>query len=67
MAGMFAWRLLDRSGRDVGASPAFRDQAAAEAWVSASWEDLRDRGVEAVELFDDTTGERGYRMSLDEP
>jgi len=58
------WRYLDAAGGEVGESPAFPDRAGAEAWIGASWVDLRDRGVDAVELVDDEGDEPVYRMSL---
>ena len=64
---MFAWRYLDGSGEEVGASADFDDAEAAEAWLSEAWQDLRDRGVEEVELIDRGRGERLYRMGLAEP
>lgn len=63
---MFVWRYLDARGTEAGASEAFEDEAAAEAWLSGSWEGLLDRGVEAVELVDAdaTSDEVRYRMEL---
>lgn len=61
---MFTWRYLDREGSETGASEAFDDREAAEAWLGESWSDLLSRGVEEVALTD---GERTlYRMGLRE-
>jgi hypothetical protein len=61
---VLVWRFLDGSGADTGSSPAFADQAQAEAWLGASWEELRERGVQVVELLDEGGDEPRYRMSL---
>lgn len=37
---------------DQDGSPTFDDQAAAEAWLSANWQDLADAGVDEVTLLD---------------
>jgi hypothetical protein len=64
MGFVLTWRFLDGSGAGAGSSPAFPDQVQAEAWLAESWQDLRDRGVEHVELVDAAGGEPRYRMSL---
>lgn len=47
-------------------SPTFADQGEAEAWLSATWQDLVDRGVDEVTLRCD--GEVVYGpMSLHPP
>ncbi|MDT7700365.1 MAG: hypothetical protein QOJ30_2690 [Pseudonocardiales bacterium] len=66
----FRWRYLDASGAET-APPAdapeeFDDQAEAEAWFGDTWEDLREAGIDAVDLLDDS-GEKVYGpMSLQE-
>ncbi len=51
---------------DTDGSPAFADQQAAEAWLSAHWPDLADAGVDEVTLLCD--GEVVYGpMSLHPP
>lgn len=63
----FRWRYLRSSGETVdGPGEEFGDQQEAEAWFGAEWEDLRERGIDAVELLDDA-GARVYGpMSLHE-
>ena len=62
----FNWTYLDRSGAEVGSSEAFGDRQAAEDWMGSSWQELLDRGVEAVALVDLERGRRLYRMGLRE-
>lgn len=62
---MFSWRYADGSGNDLGDSHRFADQAAAEAWMAEAWEDLRERGVEAVSLIEVETDRQVYRMGLE--
>ncbi|TWP48894.1 hypothetical protein FKR81_26750 [Lentzea tibetensis] len=48
----FRWRYQDAQGREVvGPEVAFADQAEAEEWFSATWQDLLDSGVEQVTLL----------------
>ena len=61
---MFAWTYLDRSGEEVGRSPAFEESEQAEEWIGASWPDLLEQGIEAVILRDDDLGRDVYRMGL---
>jgi hypothetical protein len=61
---MFAWTFLDRSGEEVGRSPAFEEAELAEEWIGSSWPDLLERGVEAVILRDEDLGRDLYRMAL---
>jgi hypothetical protein len=63
---MFRWRYLSDAEEDLGRSEGFPEQEEAEAWMGEAWQDLRDRGVEAVELWDDDRGDRVYRMGLEE-
>ena len=63
---MYAWRYLDGSGNELGTSEGFAAKEEAEAWMGEDWSELRDRGVEAVELIDQERGERLYRMALSE-
>ena len=63
---MFAWLFLDSYAGELGTSEQFPDREAAEAWMGEAWADLRDRGVEQVELVDRSSGLSVYRMSLAE-
>jgi hypothetical protein len=64
---MMAWRFFGAAGGEVGASERFADRDAAEAWVGTAWPELRERGVEEVELFDPDSGVAVYRMGLAGP
>jgi hypothetical protein len=64
---VFVWTYYDRTGRHVGRSPEFVDRAEAEAWLTRSWEDMHDGGVEEVELLDQDSAAAVYRMGLGEP
>jgi hypothetical protein len=44
----------------------FDDQAAAEAWFGDTWEDLREAGVDAVDLLDGSGAKVYGPMSLQE-
>jgi hypothetical protein len=49
----FRWRYLDGSGSPVdGPDEEFDDQAEAETWFSDEWPQLRERGIDAVDLLD---------------
>jgi hypothetical protein len=49
----YRWRYLGSTGEQTdGPDEEFADQAEAEAWFGSEWEDLRERGVDAVELID---------------
>lgn len=61
---MFVWRYFTGTGATGVTSEPFVDRVAAEAWLTANWEDLSERGIGEVELTDGTTGEVVYRMSL---
>ena len=61
---MFAWTYLDASGEELGASHGFADAESAEEWMSASWQDLVEQGIQEVALHDHTRGRRVYRMGL---
>jgi len=63
---MFSWRYLDGEGQELGVSGSFDDRGEAESWLGGSWADLRDQGVDGVELFDRSRGHSLFRMSLDE-
>ena len=63
---MLVWRFLNASGEDVGRSRAFVERESAEAWMGENWEDLVQRGVEAVVLADEEDGDALYRMALGE-
>jgi hypothetical protein len=61
---MFTWRYLDDTGRELGVSRAFADREDAEVWLGGSWADLRERGIEGVELLDQSRGGPVFRMAL---
>jgi hypothetical protein len=48
LPGVEYWWRYDAGPRR---SAGFADRAAAEEWLSASWEQLRDQGVDAVTLL----------------
>ena len=50
---MIRWRYLDATGAQAGASDEFHDSDEAESWLTASWAELRERGIQSVELIDD--------------
>lgn len=56
------WTYLDGAGAQVGASDAFADRAAAEAWLTDTWPELLGSGVLEVALVVD--GAEAYRMLL---
>jgi len=59
----YSWIHLDGEERGMGRSGPFRDREEAEAWLTASWEELAGSGVAAVSLVDEG-GAEVYRMSL---
>jgi len=61
---MFDWTYLDAGGLELGRSERFEDPEAAEAWLSVSWRDLAEMGVEEVALVDRTRERHVYRMGL---
>ncbi len=61
---MFGWTYLDQAGEEVGSSPRFADEEAAEEWIGSSWPDLLENGVEEVVLQDHGRGRKLYRMGL---
>ena len=63
---MLEWRYLDGAGRELGISERFGERVAAEDWMGESWSDLRERGIEVVELIDTEDGSMVYRMPLSE-
>jgi hypothetical protein len=63
---MIRWRYLDATGAKTGASDEFHDSDEAESWLTASWAELRERGIQSVELVDDNDGSVLYRMELTE-
>ena len=49
----FRWRYLDAAGTPVdGPDEEFDDQAEAESWFSDEWPQLREQGIDAVDLLD---------------
>jgi hypothetical protein len=61
---MFDWAYLDGAGTELGRSQRFEDPDAAEEWLSESWRDLSEMGIEEVALFDHTRDRHVYRMGL---
>jgi len=62
---MFCWQTTPKTDDDFGQAGGFADQAEAEAWLTATYEELSAAGVDAVSLYDD--GQLVYGpMSLDE-
>ena len=61
---MFAWRYLDDTGQELGLSRAFAEREDAETWLGGSWADLRERGIDGVELLDHGRGVPVFRMAL---
>jgi hypothetical protein len=61
---MFDWAYLDANGAELGRSERFDDPDAAEEWLSVSWRDLAEMGVEEVALFDRARDRHVYRMGL---
>ena len=60
---MFTWRYLDESGHELGVSRVFSAREDAETWLGGSWADLRERGIDGVELLD-RGGGSVFRMAL---
>jgi hypothetical protein len=49
----FRWRYLDAAGATTdGPDEVFDDQQQAEAWFGDVWPQLRDAGIDAVDLLD---------------
>lgn len=63
-AVVFDWAYLDAHGNELGRSPRFPDAGSAEEWLSTSWADLLEMGVEEVRLHDHEAGRSLYRMGL---
>jgi len=63
-AVVFDWAYVDAHGDEVGRSPLFPDASSAEEWLSTSWADLLEMGVEEVRLHDHEAGRNVYRMGL---
>ena len=61
---MFTWRYLDESGQELGVSRVFSAREEAETWLGGSWSDLRERGIDGVELMDQRQGGPVFRMAL---
>ena len=52
----YRWRCQNTAGQDVPADqPHFDTQSDAEEWLSATWSDLRDNGVDQVTLMNGET------------
>jgi hypothetical protein len=60
---MFTWRYLDEAGQELGVSRVFSAREDAETWLGGSWSDLRERGIDGVELLDQGGGPV-FRMAL---
>jgi hypothetical protein len=61
---LLSWTFRDASGAVTGSSPDFADQDAAESWLSASWPELLERGIDEVALVERGSDHELYRMSL---
>ena len=48
----WTWQLEDASGESVGTSESFDSRSDAESWVGETFEDLLERGIDQVRLFD---------------
>lgn len=48
----YRWQSHPDPGLPDELSPAFDDQAAAEAWLAEHYDDLRDEGVASVSLVE---------------
>ena len=48
----------------MGRSPAFEEAEQAEDWIGSSWQELLERGIEAVVLRDGDRERDLYRMGL---
>ena len=62
---MYRWQLIPPADDDFGQADGFAGQDDAEAWLTATYEELADAGVDAVSLYDGETLVYGP-MSLDE-
>ncbi|ALG14764.1 hypothetical protein [Kibdelosporangium phytohabitans] len=63
----YRWRCQDENGRDIpGGETQFGGQVEAEDWLSRSWQDLLDAGVDRVTLLHGETEVYGP-MSLHAP
>ena len=51
----WTWQLEDASGESVGTSESFDSRSDAESWVGETFEDLIERGIDQVRLFDGET------------
>ena len=51
----WTWQLEDASGESVGTSESFDSRSDAESWVGETFEDLLERGIDQVRLFDGET------------
>jgi hypothetical protein len=60
---MFTWRYLDEAGEELGVSRAFSAREDAETWLGGSWADLREQGIDGVELLHHGRGPV-FRMAL---
>jgi hypothetical protein len=60
----YSWIHLDGEGRGMGRSGPYGGRDEAEAWLTASWEELAASGVMAVALVEEG-GTEVYRMSLE--
>jgi hypothetical protein len=63
---VFVWRYVDVAGDELGESQPFEEREAAETWLSESWSDLLQRGIEEVVLEDRDRSRTLYRMGLRE-
>jgi len=48
----------------LGTARTFADREDAEVWLGGSWADLREHGIDGVELLDQSRGGPVFRMAL---
>ena len=51
----WTWTLEDATGESVGKSETFDSRSDAESWVGESFEELLEKGIDQVRLFEGET------------
>jgi hypothetical protein len=51
----WTWRLEKSDGTKIGTSESFDSRGDAESWVGEEFEDLLEKGIDQVTLFDGDT------------
>jgi hypothetical protein len=51
----WTWRLEKADGSNIGTSESFDSRGDAESWVGEEFEDLLEKGIDQVTLFDGDT------------